>query len=166
MTYTVTDYAAVRRLRAPAARRGITRLEVIPRDGQPSHLGEAWLNQALRFSGCGWLGAGIAWMVYLGLVLGWGGPLLVDPWSQLLWGLLSLGGGLGLTHGLIWVYRELLWRQVLDQLERQFDRRRKPRLGSGASSRSHALRSPLEARFQPDVEGWPEPPARAISHPA
>lgn len=166
MTYRISDYAAVRRLRAPAARRGVTRLEVIPRDGQPCHAGEAWLNQALRFSGCGWLGTGIASMVYLGLVLGWGGPLLVDLPSHLLWGLLSLGGGLGLTHGLIWVGRELLWRQVLDRLERQFDRRRKPRLGAGASPRSHDGRPQLEARFQLDGEGWLEPPARAISHPA
>lgn len=154
MTQTVTDYAAVRRLRDPAARRGITRLEVILPDNRPSRI-EARLNQALRFSGCRALGAGIAGMIYLGLVLGGGGWLLGDPLRQLLWGLLALGG-LGLTHGIIWAWRELLWWQVLGQLERQFDRRKHPRIGSRASLGS-ALRSPSppEARFQ--LDGAPDP---------
>lgn len=154
MTQTVTDYVAVRRLRAPAARRGITRLEVILPNNRPSHV-EARLNQALRFSDCRWLGAGIAGMIYLGLVLGGGGWFWVDPPRQLLCGLLSLGG-LGLTHGIIWAWRELLWWQVLGQLERQFDRRKHSRIGSRAPL-GPALRSPspLEARFQ--LDGAPDP---------
>jgi hypothetical protein len=153
MTQTVTDYAAVRRLRAPAARRGITRLEVILPDNRPSRI-EARLNQALRFSGCRRLGAGIAGMIYLGLVLGGGGWLLGDPLRHLLCGLLALGG-LGLTHGIIWAWRELLWWQVLRQLERQFDRRKRPRIARASLGSAPRSPSPPEARFQ--LDGAPDP---------
>ncbi|MER3478981.1 MAG: hypothetical protein C4327_00445 [Meiothermus sp.] len=122
MTYTVTDYVAVRRLRDPAIRRRVTRLEVILPSGQPSTT-ETRLNQALR-SGTGVIGLPCAAVAYLAICWGLGEPLLE---GHLLWGLLSLGGGLALARGLMGVYRELLWRQVLRQLEHRFDRRSKPR---------------------------------------
>lgn len=143
MTYTVTDYVAVRRLRDPAIRRRVTRLEVMLPSGQPSTT-ETRLNHALRL-GTGVIGWLWAAMAYLAICWGLGGPLLE---GHLLWGLLSLGGGLALTRGLIGVYRELLWRQVLSQLEHRFDRRSKPRLAQHPS-RSHDQR-----------------PDQAVSHPA
>ncbi|WP_129865513.1 MULTISPECIES: hypothetical protein [unclassified Meiothermus] len=138
MTQTVTDYVTVRRLRVPAARRGITRLEVILPDNRPSRIA-ARFNQALRLSGYCRLGARIAGMVCLGLALGGDGGFLGGPPRQFLYGLLVLGG-LGLTHGIIWAWQGVLWWRVLRQLERQFDRRKRSRRGSRAS-----LRSSLEA---------------------